>query len=98
VGIGFGGSRRLIAEWWVRSSRVENAVSGSMPLRKDSPVGRIAIPANIRELCQAQPEEAADIQSRAHTRFEELMSCGYAATGFELSEGEGAYILGPYED
>jgi predicted GNAT superfamily acetyltransferase len=89
---------RLVSEWWVRSSRVENAIRASAPLRAGGPVQRIAIPANIRALCQTQPEIAANIQSRVRTRFEELMASGYAATGFELSKEQGVYLMEPYED
>jgi predicted GNAT superfamily acetyltransferase len=89
---------RLVAEWWVRSSRVENAISKSARVGTGRPVQRIAIPANIRELCQTQPEMAATIQSRVRARFEELIAGGYAATGFEVSDEQGVYLMEPYED
>jgi len=89
---------RLVAEWWVRSSRVEEAIRKSPRLDTGKPVQRIAIPSNIRELCQTQPEMATKIQSRVRARFEELIAGGYAATGFELSKEQGVYLMEPYED
>jgi predicted GNAT superfamily acetyltransferase len=89
---------RLVAEWWVRSSRVEDAISESARLGAGKAVQHIAIPSNIRELCQTQPEMAAKIQSRVRARFEELIAGGYAATGFEVSKEQGVYLMEPYED
>jgi len=89
---------RLVAEWWVRSSRVEDAISKSARLDTGRPVQRIAIRSNIRELCQTRPEMAAKIQSRVRARFEELIAGGYAATGFEVSKEQGVYLMEPYED
>jgi predicted GNAT superfamily acetyltransferase len=89
---------RLVAEWWVRSSRVENAVTDSPAVVVSGKAERIAIPADIRQLCQTQPLVAAEVQSRVRTRFEQLIAAGFAATGFELNEEEGVYLLEPYED
>jgi predicted GNAT superfamily acetyltransferase len=89
---------RLVAEWWVRSSRAENAVTNFPALVARGPVEYIAIPANIRKLCETRQQVAAEIQSGVRSRFEQLIAAGYAATGFELNEKEGAYLLEPYED
>ena len=60
------------------------------------------LPEEVREKDKAEfacaVEEAAEIQGRVRTRFEELTARGYAATGFEPSKEEGAYVLEPYED
>jgi predicted GNAT superfamily acetyltransferase len=56
---------RLIAEWWVRSQRVECLVSGA-PLPPLSPDRTISVPAEIYEW-KAKPEtraKAADVQAR----------------------------------
>jgi predicted GNAT superfamily acetyltransferase len=89
---------RLVAEWRVRSRRVENAVTDSAAVVVSGKAERIAIPADIRQLCQTQPLLAAEVQSRVRTRFEQLIAAGYAATGFELNQEEGVYLLEPYED
>ena len=89
---------RLVAEWWVRSSRVEDAVTNSTTRVISGQAERIAIPADIRLLCQTQPQVAEEVQSGVRVRFEQLIAAGYAATGFELNENEGVYVLEPYED
>lgn len=89
---------RLVAEWWVRSRRVENAVNDLPPLMASGRVERIPIPADIQQWCLDKPQGAANIQARARTRFEQLIVGGYAATGFELNKEEGVYLLEPYED
>ena len=89
---------RLVAEWWVRSSRAENAVKDLPQLTIGGSVERISVPADIRTLCETQPEMAAKIQSYARVRFERLIAEGYAATGFDLNKTEGTYLLEPYED
>jgi predicted GNAT superfamily acetyltransferase len=89
---------RLVAEWWVRSSRVEKALTDSPEIVVSAKTERIAMPADIQRLCQTQSEAAVEIQSRVRARFEELIAAGYAATGFELNDKEGVYLLEPYED
>jgi predicted GNAT superfamily acetyltransferase len=89
---------RLVAEWWVRSSRAENAVTNCPARVARGQVERIAIPADIRKLCETRRQVAEEIQSGVRARFEQLIAAGYAATGFELNEKEGAYLLEPYED
>src|SRR5882724_1123994 len=51
------------AEWWVRSSRVEDAVTNSTTRVISGQAERIAIPADIRQLCQTQPRVAEEMQS-----------------------------------
>ncbi|MGH9743312.1 MAG: GNAT family N-acetyltransferase [Candidatus Acidiferrum sp.] len=88
---------RLVAEWWVRSQRVENVLSGRTAARSSNPK-RIAIPANIREICRDQPQAAENIQSKFREQFLANISAGSAAVGFELNAEEGTYLLEPYED
>jgi predicted GNAT superfamily acetyltransferase len=89
---------RLVAEWWVRSKRVEEAVHRVEEGRADSSAARVALPANIGQLRIDAPEEAATIQRRMRLQFEELTARGYAVTGFESRKEEGVYVLEPYED
>src|SRR5580700_11640235 len=53
---------RLVAEWWVRSSRVEEAVTDSPAVMVPGGVERVAIPSEIRQLCETRPYVAAEIQ------------------------------------
>ena len=88
---------RLVAEWWVRSPRVESILNGAaLPPRSDA--GRVRIPANIRTICADTPAEAEAIQKSAREQFQAAFASGRAAVGFELDQAFGSYILEPYED
>jgi len=88
---------RLVAEWWVRSARVERLLSGKKPLPGGN-CRRISIPAGIREICSGNPLEAEKIQGRVRQQFEIQISEGRAAVGFEFDEHQGSYVLERYED
>jgi len=87
---------RLVAEWWLRTPRVETVVNGGEPPRA-STTERIRIPANIGELKKSDPKAAAQAQSEAGALFEEWFGKGYAVTGFELDEQFGTYLLEKFE-
>jgi Uncharacterized conserved protein len=88
---------RLVAEWWIRSARVQGLLDGKLPAPADS-AARISLPSTIRELCVSNPEEAEKIQSRVRAQFEKHIANGRAAVGFEFDEQQGNYLLEPYED
>lgn len=88
---------RLVAEWWVRSQRVEELLGG-MQRRDNANQRRIAIPAAIREICRDDPERAEKIQAEVRGEFIANIASGHAAVGFEFSEEQGTYLLEPYED
>lgn len=88
---------RLVAEWWVGSTRVKNILSGVPAIPLASSVS-VSIPKEIREACVADPQKAEAIQSAARVKFQEYFAKGYAAVGFEFTESEGNYLLEPYED
>lgn len=88
---------RLVAEWWVRSLRVENVLNGKA--RVSAPRSeRISIPASIREICRDKPLVAEGIQGRIREQFSEHVAAGLAAVGFEFSSEHAAYLMEPYED
>ena len=88
---------RLVAEWWVRSARVNGVLNGKAHTpAPDAP--RISIPASIRQICLSNPSEAEEIQSKVLAQFESHIAAGRAALGFELNGQQGSYILEPYED
>jgi predicted GNAT superfamily acetyltransferase len=88
---------RLVAEWWVRSQRVEQVLGGLVrPMGTDGE--RIAIPAGIRVICRDQPLSAEKIQTKVREQFLANIANGRAAVGFELNEEQGTYLLERYED
>src|SRR5271168_986024 len=54
---------RLVAEWWVRSQRVEDVLAGNPPASSPSSAARerIEIPADIRRICLDNPQNAEKI-------------------------------------
>jgi predicted GNAT superfamily acetyltransferase len=88
---------RLVAEWWVRSQRVEDVLAGK-PRQSTAIAERIAIPANIRQICREEPQRAEQIQTNMRAEFLASFASGHAAVGFEFNEHLGTYLLEPYED
>jgi len=88
---------RLVAEWWVRSQRVQDVLVGkARPASADCE--RIVIPAGIRSLCRDDPRSAEKIQTELREQFLASIAHGHAAVGFEFNKEQGAYLLEPYED
>lgn len=88
---------RLVAEWWVRSTRVQELLEGKTPKVGLGQV-RIRIPAGIRQITSSNPAEAERIQSGVRSQFERHIAEGRTATGFEFDAEQGSYILELYED
>jgi predicted GNAT superfamily acetyltransferase len=86
---------RLVAEWWLRTPRVESVVAGGQVTRPTN-AERIRVAANIGELKKSDPKAAENIQQDAGAQFEKWFGKGYAVTGFELDDEFGAYLLEPF--
>ena len=88
---------RLVAEWWVRSQRVEDVLAGK-PRPTGSDFQQIAIPADIRRICRDEPLTAEKIQTNVREQFLANIAEGRAAVGFEFNKEKGTYLLERYED
>jgi predicted GNAT superfamily acetyltransferase len=88
---------RLVAEWWVRSARVQDLLGGKIPKAGQDRV-RIGISAGIRQIISNIPDEAERIQAGVRREFERYIAEGRAAVGFEFDAEQGSYVLEPYED
>jgi predicted GNAT superfamily acetyltransferase len=88
---------RLVAEWWVASSRVAAILNGTTPQISARAV-RISIPASIRQLVADDPATAESIQTTMRGQFEQNFRDGRAAVGFEFDAVQASYVLEPYED
>lgn len=90
---------RLMAQWWLRSRRVEEHIASTAPKRALSGrAARIAVPRNIGELKDSNPEEAIRVQASIRRQFLEWLGRGYIVTGIEMSEAAGTYVLEPSEE
>src|SRR5579875_907641 len=87
---------RLVAEWWIRSKRVEATIEG-LPWERPEVEARISLPANIAELRVKEHKRAREIQSKAGEQFDKYFQEGLAVIGFEKSTESGTYLLGTWE-
>lgn len=88
---------RLVAEWWLRSTRVTNALFGK-PQAGRFAKECIPVPLDIRETCRTAPRDAEQIQLLLRKRFALCFDRGQAAVGFQLDDSGGKYLMEPYED
>jgi len=93
-------SDRLIAEWWLKSKRVETLLAmGKNPaIASELSIG---VPAQIYDW-KAAPEtrgQAAQVQQRNREQFLRAFSQGLAVLGYERDpEGNGKYLLGRWDE
>src|SRR5271155_2429760 len=76
---------RLVAEWWVRSQRVEDVLAGKAQA-VSSDCKRITIPASIRQICRDELHSAEKIQAQVREQFVANIAEGRAAVGFEFNK------------
>jgi predicted GNAT superfamily acetyltransferase len=88
---------RLVAEWWVRSPRVQDVLNGNARRIVKHPE-KVSIPANIRDICRDDPQAAETFQSAFREQFSTHIAAGRAAVGFELDAHVGSYLMEPYEN
>jgi predicted GNAT superfamily acetyltransferase len=87
---------RLIAEWWIRSPRVE-AICNAQE-REHPPVHRrVSVPAEIVELRQKNGQRSREIQTSIGEQLDEHFRANLAVTGFEKTDDAGTYLLGKWE-
>jgi predicted GNAT superfamily acetyltransferase len=87
---------RCVAEWWIASLRAEAAEAGQRPELKDVRA-RISVPADVARLRKKDPQKARQIQKKVSEEFLRNFDRGLAVLGFERSETEGTYLLGPWK-
>jgi predicted GNAT superfamily acetyltransferase len=93
-------SDRLIAEWWLKSKRVETLMAtGANPAFTREQ--EIAVPGQIYEW-KAAPEtrsKAQGVQERNREQFLRVFSAGLAVLGYERdTEGNGKFLLGKWDE
>jgi predicted GNAT superfamily acetyltransferase len=91
---------RLVAEWWLKSARVEKLLKENC---QPSAVAQktISVPAEIYEW-KAQPEKrdaARQVQNRNREMFLAAFSAGLAVVAYVRdSRGDGNFLLAPWEE
>jgi predicted GNAT superfamily acetyltransferase len=93
-------SDRLVAEWWLKSERVENLLRGGM-LRSFEREETITVPAEIYDW-KANPgtrARAKEVQDRNREEFLKAFSEGLTVLGFEHDKkGNGKFLLGKWDE
>ena len=89
---------RLMAEWWLGTARVKEAVS-SQPsaVGKKADVVKIAVPVEIGKMREEEPGWAEKVQREIGEQFLKWIEKGYAVTGIEVGEKEAKYVLEPWK-
>jgi predicted GNAT superfamily acetyltransferase len=97
---GFLPTDRLVAEWWLRSKRVETFLgSGRKP--EFEAMRHISVPAQIYEwkAAEATRTKAAEVQTRNREEFLKAFAEGLAVLGYQRdAQGNGAFLLGRWEE
>jgi len=91
---------RLIAEWWLKSKRVETLLRKGTN-RPFQTAKTISVPAQVYDW-KASPETrnlALEVQNRNRAEFLEAFAMGVAVLGYERDrEGNGKFLLGNWEE
>jgi predicted GNAT superfamily acetyltransferase len=93
-------SDRLIAEWWLKSKRVETLLGTGKnpPFQREA---EVPVPAQIYEW-KASPEtraKAQAVQERNRDQFLKLLPQGLAVLGYERdAEGNGKFLFGHWDE
>jgi len=93
-------SDRLVAEWWLKSKRVEESLKeGTNPSFKTQKT--ISVPAQIYDW-KANPEtrkQALEVQTRNRAEFQGAFSKGLAVLGYQREQqGNGTFLLGKWNE
>jgi predicted GNAT superfamily acetyltransferase len=91
---------RLVAEWWLSSSRVRTLLDGGS-LPPFTTAATISVPAQIYEW-KASPTDrgkAVEVQSRNREQFLKAFSSGLSVLGYERdAPGDGKFLLGRWDE
>jgi len=91
---------RLVAEWWMKSNRVERVLSGQ-PKPTFASAQAITVPAQVYEwkASPATRRQALEVQERNRPVFERTFSAGLAVLGYERDKaGNGKFLLGKWNE
>jgi predicted GNAT superfamily acetyltransferase len=85
---------RLVAEWWLDSTRVKEILAGNQPPANPA-TKRISVPANISEMKSKDRTTGARVQAETRQQFLGLCGKEYVATGIENRGATTDYLLEP---
>ncbi len=93
-------SDRLVAEWWIKSRRVEATMrTGHHP--KINPELSISVPAEIYswKADPANRARAREVQEKSREAFQQAFADGLAVLGYERdAQGNGKFLIGQWDE
>jgi predicted GNAT superfamily acetyltransferase len=90
-------SDRLMAEWWLRSTRVKRALAGSAPRSsRRKAAAAVAIPSDFAVLADQDPAAARAQQSLVREQLQDCFARGLAITGLKQDGSAYNYLLDEY--
>ncbi len=91
---------RLVAEWWLKSERVETLLQAGKPPHIETSI-TISVPAQIY-VWKASPDTRAqslNVQEQNRAQFVKAFAEGLAVLGYERDpQGNGKFLLGRWEE
>src|SRR5689334_9853770 len=93
-------SDRLVAEWWLKSERVETLLKKEKRASTHAQI-TITVPAEIYgwKASPATRSQAKDVQDRNREQFVNAFADGLAVLGYERDpQGNGKFLLGRWEE
>ena len=91
---------RLVAEWWLKSKRVETLLQAEKPAHTETSM-KISVPAQISDwkASLATRNQAKDVQDRNREQFLKAFAKGLAVLGYERDrQGNGNFLLGRWDE
>jgi predicted GNAT superfamily acetyltransferase len=86
---------RLVAEWWIRSPRVE-AICSEVVKEPAAVEARIEVPVEISVLVRNDARRARQVQESVGEQFDTHFRAGLAVVGIEKNQESSVYLLGPW--
>ena len=91
---------RLVAEWWMKSRRVEAVLNGGKRPPFQSEVS-VDVPSGVYEwkAAEATRQRALEIQTRNREKLSRAFAEGLAVLGYErASNGDGRFLIGTWDE
>jgi predicted GNAT superfamily acetyltransferase len=86
-------SDRLIAQWELRTPRVEQLARGERPAQDAAPVARVEIPPDWNRLRREDGHKAQSELLRVRSEFQTHFAAGFVCSGFERNGERPCYLF-----
>ncbi len=93
-------SDRLVAEWWLKSKRVQDVIESGVPPLSETSLA-IHVPAETSDwkAYETTREKAQLLQNENRTRFQQAFDDGLSVLGYKREEnGDGTFLLGRWSE